>query len=365
MNKKSFTGEIGLISTCAKLQTSVATQLQNEIILRTLPNWQIVIEQSLYHGVLPLVYYNLLKIKELRPPKNIQAILKNSYTITLDRNLALWKEFSFLQAALKQSEIEIIPLKGIILHKTLYPDAGLRPMIDIDILIREENLFQAEKYILQLGYQKQLKNLPENYWKMYQAHFSFYNSSKKIILELHWQLAPPRPNVLDLTNVWENSQIQIIDQVPVLSLSPEDTLLSLWLHIGKNITSLQHLKLKNLCDIHELITQHNNDLNWDYLAKKIGYWKIKRLFSYLHYLTKKYLDTPWPINIEKRPHYCAVSKRLLTSWIPSLKSLGRAQAALLMLLMLDGLKERLALLLIWLSMIYQKNKFLILHCKTR
>ena len=343
----------------------VTARLQAETLLKQPINWQAIIERSLYHGVLPLVYYNISKIKKPDLPNNILAILKYSYNITLDRNLALWNEFSCLQAVFNRFGTKMIPLKGITLHKTLYHDIGLRPMVDIDILTQEESLRQAEKHILRLGYQKQLKGLSEDYWRIYQPHFSFYNSDKKILLELHWQLAPSRPNALDLTDVWKRAKIQIIDRTPILSLSLEDTLLSLWLHIGKNISSLQHLRLLNLCDIHELIAQHNNNLDWDYLAKKIESWRIKGLFSYLYYLTERYLNTPWPINIEKKLHHCVAQKKLLISWVPTLKQLSRSQAALLMLVMLDKIKDRLALLLIGISMVYRKNKLRTLHSKTR
>lgn len=364
MDKKIFSNAMKLISFCSRLQMDSTTRLQIESLLSQPISWQTIMEESLYHEVLPLLYYNIVKLNKSNLPKNILCILKNSYYIALTRNISLWKEFCYLQDMFRYSGTKIIPLKGIILSKTLYPDIGLRPMVDIDILVREKDLRYVEKQILQLGYQKQLKNLSEDYWRKYQAHFHFRNPDKNIILELHWALASPRPNKLNLSDIWKRNKIQTIDNIEILTLTLEDTLISLILHICKNMPALQYLKLKNLCDIHELISQYNHKLDWEYIIEKIKSWNIRGATYYIYLLTKRYLQTTWPPDAIKTiaPHIA--QRRLLILCASKLKPLPRVQTALLMLVMLDSLRDCLSLTIMGIQMFYLKNKLLILHSKT-
>jgi len=229
-------------------------------------------------------------------------------------------------------------------------------MVDIDILVQEKDLLRAEKEILRLGYQKQLKNLSENYWRKYQCHFQFYSCKKKIILELHWLLAPPRPNKLNLNETWGRSKIQTVNHTEILTLSLEDMLLSLFLHICKNISSLQNLKLRNLCDIHQLITQYNHELDWEYILKKIGSWKIKGAAYYIYSLTRIHFATPWPAKIRNKLRPRIVQRMLLIIFARKLKKLSRFQAYLLIMMLVDNLTDFLALILMTFSIILFTKK---------
>jgi len=356
MNKKVLSNEMGLISSCVSLQMDISTQLQIKNLLKQTISWQTIIKQSLYHNVLPFLYYNIIKLNKSDLPKSVFSILKFSYDATLTRNTILWKEFCYLQKTLNCVGIKIIPLKGIILAQTLYCDIGLRPMADIDILVQEKDLLRAKKEILQLGYQKQLKNLSEDYWRRYQCHFQFYSCEKKIILELHWALAPSRPNKLNLTEVWERSGIQTVNHTETLTLSLEDTLLSLFLHNCKNISALQHLKLKNLCDIHQLITRYNHELDWEYILKKTESWKIKGAVYYIYSLTRVYFTTPWPAKITNKFHPKITQRVLVAIFARKLNKLSRFQAYLLIVMLADDLRDSLAMILMALSIILFTKK---------
>ncbi len=229
-------------------------------------------------------------------------------------------------------------------------------MADIDILVQEKDLLCAKKEILRLGYQEQLKNLSEDYWRRYQCHFQFYSCEKKIILELHWALAPSRPNKLNLSEIWERSGIQTVNHTKILTLSLEDTLLSLFLHNCKNISSLQHLKLKNLCDIHQLIARHNHELDWEYILKKIGSWKIKGAAYYIYSLTSMYFATPWPAKITNKFRPRIAQRVLVAIFARKLNKLSRFQAYLLIVMLADDLIDSLALILMALSIILFTKK---------
>ncbi|MCK9431346.1 MAG: nucleotidyltransferase family protein [Candidatus Omnitrophica bacterium] len=344
MDKKPLSNETRLAFSCAKVEMGEADLQTAAILLKKPLNWGALTEISLYHETLPILYYNLAKIGADGIPQNIQKLFQASYETTRRRNLLLWEEFIFLRDKLGESGLEIIPLKGIILQKTLYRDAGLRPMRDIDILVREDALRHCEKIIIQLGYRKHLKRLPEKYWRASQHHFNFYHHEKNVMLELHWKISPLQPKNVRLEEIWGRAKKKEVDLQKILSLSPEDTLLFLWLHLGKNITSLCGLRMKNLCDIHEMIQQNRRDLDWDYILNKTKEWEIKNTFLFLRGATKEYLNTPWPEYAgitppgEKPPRIPGAE----------LKPISKIQSAFLMLAISDNLRTRLNLIGRWL-----------------
>lgn len=351
MYLNKFSNEVKLMLYCARSKIDIVLKHQIQKLLQSFLDWNFIVYQSEYHEISPLIYYNLKKVNKSNIPEEIFNILRNSYHATLVKNIYFWREFCIIQDALNQIGIKVIPLKGIILAETLYHNLSLRPMGDIDILVREDDLSIAEKKLQLLGYQKCLENLPETYWRKYRHHFPLYNPYKNVSLEVHWAPAPPHPNKLNLKEMWERSYIQIINQRKILTLSTEDTLLSLVLHICRKITSLQYLKFKNLCDINELIIQSQN-LNWDYILNKAVSWKIKGAIFYMHLLTRRYLSTPWPTKV---PDVCKlntiptkilnffVERRFILKEKNHLRPKSKFYASLSMLLMADTIKDYFAL----------------------
>lgn len=363
MSQEKFSKEVQLMLYCARVSMDTSIQGKLQELLRLPLNWNYIIEQSRYHEILPLLYFNIQKIRKQHFSKSIFAILKNSYYATLIKNMYLWREFCHIQDEFNKAGIKVIPLKGIILAETLYHNLGLRPMVDIDILVKEGDLSLAEKQLQLLGYQKHLENLPESYWLKYRHHFPFYSPHKNINLEVHWALAPPHPNKLNLKETWERSHIQIISQKEILTLSAEDILLSLCLHICRKITSLQYLKLKNLCDINELILQSQN-LDWDYVINKAIAWRIKGALFYVYLLTEKYFSTPWLLKIPDVFKLKALSNKILNLFVERqfllerkshIRPKSQLYASLLMLLMADTIKDYFTLGLQKLSIIFSKS----------
>lgn len=363
MSRKKLSNEVKLMLYCVRTKIDASLKCQIQELLQAPLDWNQLIGYSHYHEILPLVYYNLNKIYKQNIPEPIFTILKNSYYATLAKNMYLWREFCYIQDAFNKTGIKVIPLKGIILAETLYHNLGLRPMVDIDILVQEKDLYTAKNELLQLGYKIYLKDLPEDYWRKYHCHFQFHNLDKNILLELHWAFAPPRPNKIDLSLIWKRSRPQLIDHTEILTLTPEDTLFSLCFHICRDIFNLQHLELKELCDIHELITQYNPCLDWDYIMDKVASWRIRGNFLYLYLLTKRYLGTPWPTNISTKLCSKTIPKLILNFSILKLKKLSRLHAISLMLIMLDTILDRLSLCLQGISILLHKSKFFILNFK--
>jgi hypothetical protein len=68
------------------------------------------------------------------------------------RNQAIAQQLAELLSHFDQQQLEVIVLKGALLAPTVYPEAGLRPMNDIDLLFRPEDLGRVASIFESLGY---------------------------------------------------------------------------------------------------------------------------------------------------------------------------------------------------------------------
>lgn len=105
------------------------------------------------NGVAPWCFYRL---NQFGTHKNSSFSLlvqdfKKHYLQTLVMNQQRWQVFQEIKRLLDTHQIEVIPLKGLALAFTLYPQEALRPMGDIDLLIHPEKVYRARNILIDHG----------------------------------------------------------------------------------------------------------------------------------------------------------------------------------------------------------------------
>lgn len=262
-----MTFEHELIFLCARLEINKLSQVRiNELLCGPI-NWNKIIELSNYQEILPLVYFSLNKLNfQNIIPQDIFRQLKNSYYLNLYRNTKIEKEILSVLNLLERNCISIIPFKGFSLIQTLYHNPALRIMDDVDILMKDR--FQDVRDVLiQLDYQPATDKNYEVYLHKYQYEILF---SKKILpnlsihIEIHPEFVPARPYKINLPQLWMRTQKISVHGQEVLCLSPEDTFLSLVLHLRRNTRTLT---LKFIVDIAELLNINKNKFDWIYVKE--------------------------------------------------------------------------------------------------
>ena len=103
--------------------------------------WERFKEFMSYHELLPFAYPFLKTNSHILLDKEIE-LLKQSYRLFFINNCYFWQEFMHIMDIFRDKKIEFIPLKGIsFLIDNIYSDKTyLRPMCDIDLLIKDEAL---------------------------------------------------------------------------------------------------------------------------------------------------------------------------------------------------------------------------------
>jgi Uncharacterised nucleotidyltransferase len=104
--------------------------------------------------LLPLLWHNLLT-HQVRDP--LMPRLKEIHVQTWVRVQVLLRELAEVQAALDRAAIGSLVLKGAALAKAYYANPGLRPMDDIDLLVRPTHVSDAVAVLRREGWRSSLR----------------------------------------------------------------------------------------------------------------------------------------------------------------------------------------------------------------
>ena len=179
--------------------------------------------------------------------------------------------------------IKIMLLKGSHLAQFVYENVGLRPMVDIDIMVKKEDLHKAEVLLFQMGYdyiqmyqiaQKQDSFIEQK--KRSHHHLALLSNPKGIKnLEVHWTIIRQSlPLNIDLKGLWKRAKGEKINGTEVLVPSPEDNLLYISLHASYNDKFI--CGVRPLCDIAAIVNHYDNKIDWHRLQLRAHEWGAEK-----------------------------------------------------------------------------------------
>jgi hypothetical protein len=305
------TQETLLLLACAR--TDINSRKIQELAQRKL-NWRTLLEQAEHYGVLPLVYTHLQQVvHSAQVPPDIMAEFKKLYASHIVRNIVFYDRLKEIIEALVH--IPIIVLKGAALAELVYQDIKLRPMLDIDILVKKEDLDTVHNVLRKLNYIQDATYHSVEYYKNYHFHLAPYtNRDRSFVLEVHHHIiSPTNPHrsavfcsprgitptigLIPIHDLWQRARPIQIASVKTLVFAPEDLLLHLVLHLLEDICSTGVGKLRGLCDIARTIRQYQDEIDWTQFLQEAHDYKVERHLYYAIWLTQELLASKIPIEV--------------------------------------------------------------------
>ncbi len=104
------------------------------------------------HGLAPWLYRMLRQHPECGLSARIMTAFEQSHRISAVHALSRQASLMKLLKAFCSRGIQVLLLKGAYLGAVVYKDPALRPMVDIDILVREKDFCEAGRELRSLGY---------------------------------------------------------------------------------------------------------------------------------------------------------------------------------------------------------------------
>lgn len=323
-------------------------------ILENSLNWDYIVEKARRHGLGPLLFYNLRNVSiNSVVPSLVMKKLEAIYYGNARRNLRMLNELTMLFHSFKDAGIETMLIKGLAISEILHKNISLRPISDIDLLIKEDDFKRLRKLLQKHGYTS-TPSLPDlnGFEGVQYAHcFDQIKFSKKdqTHLDIHFRLLNMGYPRSDDRQVWKRAmQVKIADFEAFVP-SPEDMLLHLCYHANYH----RFRQLRYFHDISEVIKIFGDEIDWASVLRTARERRFETSLYYTLYFTNELLIPPVPANVLQKlqPHYLRgklfevvwkKNKVLQCTHEPKFNNL---EGPLYYILEVDNLREKLTFLL--------------------
>ncbi|MCP4401861.1 MAG: nucleotidyltransferase family protein [bacterium] len=260
--------------------------------------WQSDIEiENLDRGsqrLLPLLWHNL-KQQGIEPDSPRMKALRKYYRLTWGQNKVLFHTMTTLLQVLQDAEFPAMPLKGAALTLRYYQDYGLRPMGDIDLLVRTAQIEDIISFLQTIGWHPKPRS-PEAFTKQYRqiAHAHEFANAEGCECDLHWHLLDEccRPDADE--DFWHDAETIEIDGLSTAILHPADQLLHVCVH---GIRWIHIPPLRWVADAMMILNSSQDAFDWDrLLAQTEQRHLVLPMRATLHYV-QELLNAPIPTTV--------------------------------------------------------------------
>lgn len=235
----------------------------------TLPadvDWDAVARQARLHRLEPLLYAALRDEDCL--PDDVEAEWREAYLTTALRNAVILHALDTVAAQLGEAGIPVIVLKGAALAQTVYGNVALRPMHDLDLLVRPAHAARALQVLASLGYRRLWDEPRRGAEAAYECHTSLISAAEwGVIVELHWGLidSPYYQSHLRTDWLWATARSLRPGQPQPLILGASAQILYLCAHLMLHHSGAPDGHLLWLNDIATCISHDRETIDWDAL----------------------------------------------------------------------------------------------------
>ncbi len=115
-------------------------------------HWETVVVTAVALGLAPLLHYRLSQSEIGLPPPMAMAKLAITRQAHAKRNEGIANQLAEILTVCADQPRSVLVLKGALLASTVYDEPALRPMNDIDLLFRPQDLAAAQAILEELGY---------------------------------------------------------------------------------------------------------------------------------------------------------------------------------------------------------------------
>lgn len=264
-------------------------------------DWSLLLQAAHQEGVGPLLYWRLSKSGKLTSlPEEVRNSLRAIYARTWAQNQKLFEELRNIARLFHEQDIPLVVLKGACFALTIYPEIGLRPMGDLDVLVPAARLAEAVEITKSLGYAEAVPEASPGLHDLLSHHACLQKTGPApVVLEIHNSLVADRTFAYAVPVDWFWEQTEPLDCAAkdgfenLLVLTPTAQLLYAASH-----AMLQHgghlAPLRWFYDLDQLIRISGSRLDWDLLLRQAQTFEWSSALQAALSQTQDLFDTPIP-----------------------------------------------------------------------
>jgi len=277
-------------------------------LLPRVRDWEHVFRLASQHAVTPLLCQVLSPRVAGKIPAGAMTLRRVASRRLFLRNSQSLAVLMDILDLFERNEIPVTPLKGPSLAFQLYGESDLRASVDLDFLVRAEDVLRARDVLLSRGYQTDFPTEPSQqavYLRV--RHDLRFTREGTFPVDLHQTFLPAFNRfAYDYGALWARLRRVRFNDRNMLVIPPEDLLLVLCAHGTKHVWG----RLGWICDIARLLVRFREEISWsrvDELATPLG---AQRMVSLGVLLAHDLLDAPLPEAILTRVQNDKIAVRL-------------------------------------------------------
>jgi Uncharacterised nucleotidyltransferase len=226
--------ELRAVLACARLDgaTSGAGNAFPTALAAT-TDWERLRDIAIGQGMMGLLCRRAVELPPSTMPEAVFKDFRTMYRANSQRILRMTGQLVRLLALMRRSDIAAVAYKGPVLSEFAYGDAAVRQTVDLDILVRAQDVIHAAALLEVNGFRRvePRSDVPARALLRDQCEVVLERGNRDPIVELHWRVGQRfAAGSIDAALLIGRGQPSTLLGVEVPALCPEDVLLTLALH---------------------------------------------------------------------------------------------------------------------------------------
>ncbi len=206
-------------------------------------------------------------------PEETRQYLTADASSVVAANLHLEHELTRIVTLFNRQRIPVMLLKGAALNRTIYDHPNMRPMADIDLLVRPADVMRAMGLLSENGCRKGVSLVRDDFFPRYYYETEwFVESARPVRIDLHAR--PLRPmrlaRLMPDDALWHDAAAVRVGQATAFIPRRESMLIHLAAHAAYHGCE----RLIWLYDMKRFIQHYQQELDWTLLAERCREWSL-------------------------------------------------------------------------------------------
>lgn len=233
-------------------------------------------------------------------PESLRRSIEAGATGTLAYHLVQEVGLKRAVGALEEAAVPLVVMKGAYLGRVLYPNPGLRPAGDVDVLVAPGDRGRAIRALEAAGFVPESRPDISSHEVPLRGH--------RIELDLHWQLFRPGRARFDL-----GAEVLASRRRYEGLWVPSDLWTLVILLVHPALTEHVTARLGRAVDLDRWV--RTQPCPWEDLLEVLGRSGLRTAAWSMLAWTRRWLDTPFPPRVERSLRPGAARRRYLEAWL--------------------------------------------------
>ena len=264
------------------------------------------------HRLSPLLHYGLCRSRIVGVPEWLSADWEEQHCDAVAVSLFFQDALVEIAAAFDDHRVPFILLKGEALSKALYPEDGLRPYDDIDLLVRSEAYDAAKAILMELGFSLRHPTKETERRQLFGEVVFDREGLRHLAVDLHWDTAMAswerQSSFFSEHEAWASIDQVCLGGRTLPALSGEALLLYLCVHLAFHHT-FDGLIL--LCDLFLVLRREAGRIDWERLVAMATRYLCRRALYYSLTFARALLGAEVPAGVLDRVRPPASNQALM------------------------------------------------------